>query len=550
MLKNIIFFFIFLNCLAPELLSQTSSKNQAKVSLIGFNFINSNNIKYHISNNDMGAADPGSAGSMGFYYPANTQKSMIYQDGVVWSGIIRLPNGKSILKAGGSTYRSGQQPGIILSSGNVNGNNYDLPIADGSGKDVYKVYKIQRNWEQLQDGVEKLNLEYDYNHWPVNQGAPNKNGAPFFAGDQVLFHVTNDMDSVKTKALYGSTSIGLEVQTTVYALNSDPYRNSIFIRKLFINKSGLQIDSMYVSQWSDPDLGDNSDDFVGVDTTLQTAFAYNADNNDVIYGAQPPAIGYTFFQTPRIKANVADVADFNGRKVKGFKNQKLSSFIYYLYSTNPALGDPPLNNQGTLTLNRNQRGYDYYGAQLKDKNDNPTRFQLSGNPVNNTGDIDGIKEVAGDRRFLLSTGPFSLSPADSQEIVIGITVGQGSDRLKSISAMKSTVSQMSRSVVLDVRSANEIREANFRLLGNYPNPFNPNTVISVSLTKPTQLTVEIYNALGQKISTLFSGLKQSGDVSFNWNGKNEQGKIVPSGIYFYKISDAEIMKTGKMVLIK
>lgn len=114
------------------------------------------------------------------------------------------------------------------------------------------------------------------------------------------------MDSVKTKFLNGSNSIGLEVQTLVYGLKDFGVDNSIFIRKLIINKSGLLIDSMYISLWSDPDIGDGSDDLVGVDTLLKTAIAYNGSNNDASYSNNPPALGYTFFQTPKVSGKIND----------------------------------------------------------------------------------------------------------------------------------------------------------------------------------------------------------------------------------------------------
>ncbi len=89
------------------------------------------------------------------------------------------------------------------------------------------------------------------------------------------------------------------------------------------------------------------------------------------------------------------------------------------------------------------------------------------------------------------------------------------------------------------------------LNGNYPNPFNPETVISFSIAQSSsQVNLEIYNIRGQKVKTLINDELQSGMHTAIWDGKDDQGKSVSSGIYFYKMQNVDYSKTRKMILMK
>ncbi len=92
-----------------------------------------------------------------------------------------------------------------------------------------------------------------------------------------------------------------------------------------------------------------------------------------------------------------------------------------------------------------------------------------------------------------------------------------------------------------------------QLIGNYPNPFNPSTMISFSLAaknaKNTKL--EVYNIRGQKVKQLVSEYLPAGRHSITWNGRDDIGKPVSSGVYFYRlISDSKVIGTKRMLLIK
>lgn len=91
----------------------------------------------------------------------------------------------------------------------------------------------------------------------------------------------------------------------------------------------------------------------------------------------------------------------------------------------------------------------------------------------------------------------------------------------------------------------------YALNQNYPNPFNPETKIGFALPKSGSVTLTVYNVLGQKVKTLFKNQNfAAGNHSVKWNGTDDIGNKVASGIYFYKIEAGKYVSVKKMVLMK
>lgn len=90
----------------------------------------------------------------------------------------------------------------------------------------------------------------------------------------------------------------------------------------------------------------------------------------------------------------------------------------------------------------------------------------------------------------------------------------------------------------------------FTLEQNYPNPFNPGTFIQYKLPRDEKVVLKIYNLLGQKIRTLVDREQKAGVHKIRWDGKDDLGREVASGIYFYKIKAGSFTKTRKMLLLK
>jgi hypothetical protein len=90
----------------------------------------------------------------------------------------------------------------------------------------------------------------------------------------------------------------------------------------------------------------------------------------------------------------------------------------------------------------------------------------------------------------------------------------------------------------------------FALKQNYPNPFNPETNIEFSLAKEQNVSLVVFNLLGQQVRTLVNSSLSAGDHVAHWDGRNDNGANVPSGIYFYRIFTPEFSQTNKMVLVR
>jgi hypothetical protein len=96
---------------------------------------------------------------------------------------------------------------------------------------------------------------------------------------------------------------------------------------------------------------------------------------------------------------------------------------------------------------------------------------------------------------------------------------------------------------------NKVVKTDFQL-NNYPNPFNPTTTIEFNLPEETIVSLNIYNIKGQKVRTLVNEQKQAGKHTTVWNGENNSGKPVSSGVYFYKLNARDFQQIKKMVLLK
>lgn len=89
-----------------------------------------------------------------------------------------------------------------------------------------------------------------------------------------------------------------------------------------------------------------------------------------------------------------------------------------------------------------------------------------------------------------------------------------------------------------------------RLFQNYPNPFNPATTIRFGIKEPSYVTLAVYNVLGQKVRTLVSGRQSPGYKTVSWDGKNDAGRFVGTGIYVYRLQAGNTVHSKKMLFLK
>ena len=90
----------------------------------------------------------------------------------------------------------------------------------------------------------------------------------------------------------------------------------------------------------------------------------------------------------------------------------------------------------------------------------------------------------------------------------------------------------------------------FALQQNYPNPFNSGTVIRFDLPKPGETELSVYNLVGQKVVSLVNGVREAGSYSLRWDGRNDVGQSLASGVYFYRLQAEEQSETRKLLLLR
>jgi hypothetical protein len=92
--------------------------------------------------------------------------------------------------------------------------------------------------------------------------------------------------------------------------------------------------------------------------------------------------------------------------------------------------------------------------------------------------------------------------------------------------------------------------ATTKLMGNYPNPFNPSTSINYALSEDGFVSLKIYNTLGEEVATLVNEYQLAGIKSAVWNGRNNEGASVASGIYVYRLTAGNVVLSEKMLFMK
>jgi hypothetical protein len=102
-----------------------------------------------------------------------------------------------------------------------------------------------------------------------------------------------------------------------------------------------------------------------------------------------------------------------------------------------------------------------------------------------------------------------------------------------------------RTFVVSVEELDSEIPVDYKLEQNFPNPFNPSTTIQFSIPKQSFVKLEIFNTLGEKVSTLVSEELNIGNYKYEWNAEN-----LSSGIYYYKLTAKEFVQTRKLVLLK
>ncbi len=295
----------------------------------------------------------------------------------------------------------------------------------------------------------------DIRDWPWQLGAPVEDGdgnpdnynldggdLPGILGDQTLWWIMNDVGNVHLTT--ETPPIGLEVQATAFAFNqAGPLGNTTFYKYKFIYKGTATLTDVYLGLWSDPDLGDAGDDYVGSDSALGVGFVMNGDDFDggsAGYGDKPPALGYDFFQGPLVDN---DGLDNNRDGTVDEPGERVAMAKFVFYNNNSSVQGNPTNAEeyyGYLKgLWRDGEPITFGGTGLGFST-TPTNYMFPADPPEFWSEDQptpgGTPNVPSDRRFLQSAGPFTMTPGDVQEIVFGIVWAGTNNRITSVAQMK------------------------------------------------------------------------------------------------------------------
>ena len=460
--------------MSADVRSLGNSSGLTKASTLEFILYDANQIRSWVGNNGHIVSHI-PTGNSGLEWPSGSGNAAVFASGLWVAGMV---DGE--IRSAAAEYTSEFQPGIII---------YDEVNGVSSGPDSpndarFQVSSINKT-DNSDDSSPNFNREFAT--WPSADGAPahdgeyftdaNDNGVwdvgeeyldfdfdgmydepdgemvsgedpPLMIGDQMHWFVINDAEPNTHSNLWSTQPLGVEVQTTIFGFDrNDPLGNVMFVKWLVINKSGGDIDDMYLSIWSDADLGNASDDYVGCDTVLSVGYYYNGGQTDQNYGSRPPAVGYDFFQGP-IVPSVGDTALISGRQIPDFRNLPMTSFVGYIN------GDATLDDPETADEAYNyMQGFSADGDPFHERLDDSqpiTSFVWPGDPNTRSGWTESDDYPPRVMRSLMSSGPFNMSTwidgdgdgfpqvgePGVQEIVSAIIIAAGTNNTNAVDAMK------------------------------------------------------------------------------------------------------------------
>ena len=399
--------------------------------------IDINDLNMYVANNGAFGYDLAGNYNGGLFFPNHTAKTAIYAAGL-WVGAQVAGDIRLAVAEYDQEYRPGRiltpttwdDPGdtrlvvykVVPWRGSPSDTAHvDNPAADfDRGEDPL----VHHSWSEYLNGAKPFGAptriyRLDDTSTPAPGDSVDVEG-PDVPGDMMLWCIYNDADPDAHTNEAGSTlPLGIEVEQTTFAFNRQgPLGNTIFVKYRFTNKGGNTLDSVFVSQWSDADLGQFTDDVAGCDTLpdlnghpRSLGFVYNGTNRDDVYGDIPPALGIDFLKGP-----IVPPSDTLG----------LTSFAKYINGTDPLAASETYNYM---------KGLNGDGTPIIDPFGNETHFMIAGDlfglPSKNWVDSNPA-----DRRFFLTSGPFTMLPGQSQTVIVAIMMGQCGDRLSSVKALK------------------------------------------------------------------------------------------------------------------
>jgi hypothetical protein len=287
-------------------------------------------------------------------------------------------------------------------------------------------------------------------------------------------------------------------------------------------------------------------------------------------GGVNPALGYTLLQGPLVSGSQNDRGIFDFEIQQSKKNLAMTSFL--LNPTGDPLSEPRYGVRSYWYWNV-ARGMRPFGndnisaAPWRDPSQQPTKFMYAGDPISKTGWIDGLGKswgdgysiVPGERRIMLSTGPFTMALGDAQEVVLAMIASAAPtgvenvawlrNRTKYLQAIYPNLGEYVAGFTTGI-AGESIVPAGFSLDQNFPNPFNPSTQIRFTIPREGLVNLSVFDLLGQEIRVLLHGSLAAGQHTVTWDGSDALVEAAPSGVYFYRLTHGDRQVTRKLLLVR
>ncbi len=379
--------------------------------------------------------------------------------------------------------------------------------------------------------------------WPPE--APHDSlGNPMKLSVTDTWAVFNDLSAGNVPAPFSpAPKLGIEIQRQTFQFSEYPFDYSVLVRMQIINKSNLVYDSCYFGIWADPDIGSEfNEDLCTVDTSLSLLSVYSDPSGA---DSKNSAAGILILQTPTALSAGTDSVYITGINESGF--------YQHLRTGRRATGF-----SGAVSY---QSGFDPNGINGKvdlSRNWYMSGFDLTGNPkLGGPFDLLSGDSVPGDYRIVIGMGPFIFAGGDTQEVWLSFIGSKSTSKTGAVDSLRNYArlirdrfgSNMNE-IVVSIHDEPVHQRSSIAMLNNYPNPFNPATVIHYHLNLNSHVSLKIYNILGQEVCTLINGYEAAGYKQVMWDGKDDSGRAVCSGIYVSRLKAGKNVKTQKMMLIR
>jgi len=469
-----------------------------------------NHLSMLVTNCGSFAADDGLFGGSGssyggLEYPRGSGKLLAFAGGLWFSG-----------RAAGSLRTAITEYGTEFVPG---------PAAPGGpGLDTlrYRVYSVTR-------GDTTGATAWMARAVPLGAPVDSAGTGPGLVGDQTLW--TLQTDAGVTSQVYGRgprTPIGLEVQCTAYAFDRPgTLQDVVFLHWRIVHKGSDTLDSAYVGLWFDADMR-TADTPVASDTSLDLGYVYRT-TDDVLYGVAGPAIAAMSLRGPH---DVASGQDLRPSAIVGYEN-----------GVDPA---------SAVQVDASLRGFYPWGDAMFDSTTGEvTNYYATGDPVTGTG---WLMPAVVNPKFVVSAGPFTFAPGDTQVVDAAIVVGQGVDRAGSITAMRANAGAARAAFAsgfasvppphppLDIATATIVAR-----------PLPARGSVSLDVAVPTggaEVEIDIFDARGHLVRRVEPSWHPRGVVQLPWDGVTGDGRMAPTGIYFARARVGAQTTQTKIVLLR